>query len=127
MEYWTIFICFVAVVLYIIYGLLWFAWVSYFNLEGVQFRIESEYGLELKPEDEQNIKIKAIYLYPIRGVKGMSVSSVQITPHGLAGDRNWVIVNAKTKKSIDNENSDRITFIRLEMKDKYFNEIIVKL
>jgi len=57
----------------------------------------------------------------------MEVSSVQITPHGLVGDRNWVIVNAKTQKTIQNENSHRITLIRLEIKDKNCNELICKL
>ena len=49
-----------------------------------------------KPNKKQNIKIKAINLYHIRGVKSMSVSSVQILLHGLYGDSNYVIVNAKT-------------------------------
>ena len=85
------------------------------------------YDTEVKFTDEIDIPIKAIYLYPIRGVKGMEINTCQITPHGLTGDRNWVIVNAKTMKTIQNENSHRITLIRLELKNRTLSELIVKL
>ena len=126
-DYWVSVMLLLCLIGYVVYGVLWFAWIRYTNTEGLHFNIATAYDLEIKPRDEIDIPIKAIYLYPIRGVKGMEVSSVQITPHGLVGDRHWVIVNAKTKKTIQNENSHRITLIRLVMKDKHFTELTVKL
>ena len=117
----------ISVIAYIIYGVLHMTYIRYFELEGLIFNIETQYDLDVKYLDEKDIPIKAIYLYPLRGVKGMEVSSCQITPYGLTGDRNWVIVNAKTMKTIQNENSHRITLIRLKLKSRSLNELIVTL
>lgn len=58
------------------------------------------YKLDVKESDEEEVKIKAIYLYPIRGIKGLRVDSFEISESGIIGDRNWVILSVKTKKPI---------------------------
>lgn len=37
--------------------------------------------------------ITALYIYPIKSCAGLSVTSAEITPHGLLYDRQWLIVD----------------------------------
>jgi len=60
--------------------------------------MKSMYNLQVLEKDEKEVKIKGIYLYPIRGIKGLEVPQVEITPSGIRGDRNWVILGMKKGK-----------------------------
>lgn len=62
-------------------------------------KIEETYNLKIKPNQEKSVKIKEMYLYPIRGVLGIKVNWVEITPFGLKQDRNWVIISTKKMKT----------------------------
>ena len=76
-------------------------------------KTKSNYNLSIKPSEEKPIPIRKLYLYPIRGVQGVEVESIELTPLGFRFDRNWVIINAKTLKSYSNRNTDILTYLRL--------------
>jgi uncharacterized protein YcbX len=42
--------------------------------------------------EEKEVKIHSMWLYPMRGVKGIKVEHCEITPYGLKNDRIWVII-----------------------------------
>ena len=50
-------------------------------------RIKEIYRLDLEPCEEKEIAIKGIYLYPIRGMKGIKVDVAEVQPFGLKNDR----------------------------------------
>ena len=87
--------------------------------------LQDMYNLNVKEQDESLVKIKAMYLYPIRGIKGLQVEQVEITESGIVGDRNWMIISVKTKKPIGCANSHLITFLRLRMENE--NEVTIGL
>ena len=39
-------------------------------------RLRDLYDFSVKEDDEKKVKIKAIYLYPIRGIQGTQVKSI---------------------------------------------------
>lgn len=41
------------------------------------------------------MRIRDIWLYPVKGLRGQSVLEADVEPWGLAGDRRWMIVDAK--------------------------------
>lgn len=46
-------------------------------------KVRKHYDLDLKPYKERDVKIKAIFLYPVRGIRGVKVDHCEITPYGL--------------------------------------------
>ena len=81
-------------------------------------RIKELFKLDICEDDEArmlSIPIKAIYLYPVRGIQGIPVQQCQLTPSGLKFDRNWVIVRKNGFKAVANNNSHLITFLRQEL------------
>ena len=81
-------------------------------------RIKEIYNLKLEPADEKPIPIKALYLYPVRGIKGIRVDVAEIQPFGLKNDRQWVIIDKEKMKPVANHNSHLITFLRQIMLPK---------
>ena len=76
------------------------------------------------PHDrEKEVKIKAIYIYPIRGVKGVEVDQCELTPFGLKKDKNWVIINKKLMWPITCMSSHIITYLRVEINPENPNEV----
>ena len=75
-------------------------------------RVKSLYSLDVKPSDEKPIEIKQLFLYPVRGIRGIEVESLELTPLGPKGDRNWVMIDAKTLRFVVNKNSERLTYLR---------------
>ena len=71
--------------------------------------------MSVQPEQEKKVKIDQLWLYPVRGVKGIEVDSCELTPYGIKYDRNWVIVDLVKMKSVANHNSHLITFLRQEI------------
>ena len=39
--------------------------------------------------------IDALYIYPVKGMAGVSLTSAQVTRRGLEGDRRWMLVDAE--------------------------------
>jgi hypothetical protein len=79
--------------------------------------IKEKYDLSISPEQEKKVKIDQLWLYPVRGVRGIEVDHVELTPYGIKYDRNWVIIDLVKMKSVANHNSHLITFLRQEIID----------
>lgn len=41
------------------------------------------------------IKIKDLYVYPVKSCKGVRVDEIELSPTGFMGDRNWMVVDEK--------------------------------
>ena len=67
-------------------------------------RIKKIYKLDMEPADEKEIPIKGIYIYPIRGMKGIKVDVAEIQPHGIKNDRVWVVISKEKMKPLANQN-----------------------
>lgn len=89
--------------------------------------IAKSYDLDLKPEDEKEIPIKSIYIYPIRGVKGIKVDEIEVSPFGVKGDRNWVIIGCKRMGYFANNTNDITSFLRQSRNEDDHNIIEISL
>jgi hypothetical protein len=91
-------------------------------------KIRKLYNLDINQSEEILVPIKKIYLYPMRGIKGIEMDWVEITPYGLKNDRTWVVIRESKMKPISNHNSHIHCFLRMEYNpDAKPNEIVVKL
>jgi len=81
------------------------------------------YDLNIKPEDEKEITIKSIHIYPVRGVPGLEVQESEVIPGGLKWDRIWAIVNADKSCAYDNRNSEIISYLKLAWVEGELNKI----
>ena len=43
------------------------------------------------------IKIKSLHIYPIKGLRGISLNQTEVTTRGLKHDRRWVLVDEKNR------------------------------
>lgn len=60
--------------------------------DGVTRRLQLRSG-----EGNMELRLSAIHLYPVKGIRGVTVQRAEITPSGLLGDRRWVIVDDSGK------------------------------
>ena len=88
-------------------------------------RLEIQFSFKVKPKDEIDIKIKEIYLYPIRGIKGIKVDSIELTNGGIKNDRNWLIHSVKKKKHICSGGNAIVTFLRVTIDPKDENKLTI--
>ena len=63
---------------------------------------------------ELKIPIKAIYQYPVRGIRGTQVSAIKMSDSGPMNDRLWVIIGCKKMKPLACNNSEVQTYLRQE-------------
>ena len=75
-------------------------------------KIRSLYQMGIPEYHEKPVKLKSLWLYPVRGVKGIKRDFLEITPYGIINDRLWVILDKKKLKPVANHNSHLITFLR---------------
>ena len=78
-------------------------------------KIRQHYNLDIKPDDEMKEKpvvMKQLFLYPVRGIKGMEVEYLELTPLGFRHDRNWITIDAKTLQFVVNKNTEMMTYLR---------------
>lgn len=40
-----------------------------------------------------NATIDALWIYPVKSMRGLQLDSCQVTPEGLAGDRQWMVID----------------------------------
>ena len=88
-------------------------------------KIRSLYKLDLdhSMERTKTVKLKSLWLYPVRGVKGIKCDHLVVTPHGIKNDRLWVILDKKKLKPVANHNSHLITFLRQIIKPDRPDEV----
>ncbi len=41
------------------------------------------------------IKIKDLYVYPVKSCKGIRVDEIQLSPTGFLGDRGWMVIDER--------------------------------
>jgi hypothetical protein len=61
-------------------------------------RIKDFYDLTIQPSQEQKVKISSLYLYPVRGIRGITVDYLTLTESGALNDRLWVMIDKKKNK-----------------------------
>ena len=61
--------------------------------------IRARYNFQIKPEEEQSIKIEKLYIYPMRGVMGIEVPQMKVSKFGIKYDREWSLFDT-TKLSV---------------------------
>ena len=75
-------------------------------------RFKDLYHFPMDKSEEKLIPITAIYQYPIRGVRGTQVQSINITSTGPLNDRIWVLVRKRTMVPLDCKNSVIQSYLR---------------
>jgi len=70
--------------------------------------------MNVQEMEEKEIKIKSMFIYPIRGVRGIEVDECEVTPAGLKWDRLWVFVDSDSRKPLDNSNNEITSYFRLQ-------------
>lgn len=63
-------------------------------MERIGSLISSVFG---SGEAQNPAKVKAIYIYPIKACRGISVPQVCVCPTGFRWDRQWLVVNSKSR------------------------------
>ncbi len=43
------------------------------------------------------MRLAAIHLYPVKGLRGVSLSAASVEPWGLAGDRRWMVIDSNRR------------------------------
>ena len=81
--------------------------------------------MTIEPGSETNMTIKGLYLYPIRGIKGIEVDHVEIGNGGILKDRNWLIHSVKRKKHICSGGNPIVTYLRLKIDEKDENKLTI--
>ena len=89
--------------------------------------IKNNYDLSIKESEEFDIKLKSIFIYPIRGVQGIEVKECELGPHGIKKDRNWVIIDKKKMKQVDNVSNHTLSFLRLALHPENQNDLEISL
>lgn len=79
--------------------------------------------MDIEECEEKRVPIKSMWLYPVRGVKGIKVDHLEVSPTGIKNDRIWCMLDKKTKKPVANHNSYLITYLRQVMKPETPNEL----
>lgn len=63
------------------------------------------------------LSVAAMRIYPVKGVRGVSLDEVVAEPRGLARDRRWLIVDGENNFITQRENG-RLAMIRAEITDR---------
>jgi hypothetical protein len=57
------------------------------------------------------MRVEAIAIYPVKGCRRVEVDEAVVQPWGLAADRRWVVVDARTDRAITLRDTTRLTQI----------------
>ena len=85
------------------------------NKEKVEpYDLNKIYDMSIKQEDEVDVAIKEIWIYPIRGARGIKVDQVELTRGGIKGDRSWVVYDFETNAQSSSTHTERFSDFELE-------------
>ncbi|KAJ2808269.1 hypothetical protein H4R20_000952 [Coemansia guatemalensis] len=59
--------------------------------------------------------VSALYTYPVKSCQGVSMDSSPVTETGLAYDRKWMIVNAKSGRFVTQRQVPRLALVRVSI------------
>lgn len=57
------------------------------------------------------VKIQSLTLYPVKSLAGIQVNAAKVTPKGLAGDREWMVVKPNGKMLTQRQAGSMVTVI----------------
>ncbi|KAK7260550.1 hypothetical protein RIF29_26694 [Crotalaria pallida] len=66
-------------------------------------------------------KVSAIFIYPIKSCRGISVPSAPVTPTGLRFDREWLVVNSKGR-GYTQRIEPKLALVEVELPTEAFDE-----
>lgn len=59
--------------------------------------IRSKYRFDkIRHEDERPIRIRELWVYPMRGIMGIQVPAIKLTKYGVKYDREWALYDKDT-------------------------------
>ena len=58
------------------------------------------------------MRICAIHIYPVKGAYRVDLDHAQVQPWGLAGDRRWMVVDARTGRAVTQRQLPTLARIR---------------
>jgi len=67
---------------------------------------------------ERDVMIRELYIYPCRGIPGISVDQIVLGEYGALYDRIFVIVDAKTLQPVTSSGSPEVTSLHQKIDDK---------
>ncbi|WP_225846745.1 MOSC domain-containing protein [Streptomyces sp. HPF1205] len=53
-------------------------------------------------------RVSALHIYPVKSLRGISTRQAVLEPWGLAGDRRWALVDARTQKVVTQREEPRL-------------------
>jgi uncharacterized protein YcbX len=59
-------------------------------------------------------EVSALHLYPVKSLLGRSPDEAVVEPWGLAGDRRWMLVDARTQKAVTQRENPRLALLSAE-------------
>lgn len=59
-------------------------------------------------------EVSALHVYPVKSLRGISMREAVVEPWGLAGDRRWMLVGARTQKSVTQREQPRLALVAAE-------------
>lgn len=59
-------------------------------------------------------EVSALHLYPVKSLLGLSPDEAVVEPWGLAGDRRWMLVDARTQKAVTQRENPRLALLAAE-------------
>ena len=74
--------------------------------------IRSRYNFAVKPEQEKDVKIDKMYIYPMRGIMGIEVDALKVSQYGIKYDREWAIYDKDKLGCITQSPEVKLTQLR---------------
>eukprot|EP01112_Ceratiomyxa_fruticulosa_P010586 TRINITY_DN2810_c0_g3_i6.p1 TRINITY_DN2810_c0_g3~~TRINITY_DN2810_c0_g3_i6.p1 ORF type:complete len:338 (-),score=62.44 TRINITY_DN2810_c0_g3_i6:88-1101(-) len=67
----------------------------------------------------RDVRVKQIFVYPIKGCKGISVLKAKITRFGFLNDRRWLVIDPTTKRFLTQRQLSRMSLISPSLENDY--------
>ncbi|MFC4031504.1 MOSC domain-containing protein [Streptomyces polygonati] len=58
--------------------------------------------------------VSALHVYPVKSLRGFSPGQAVVEPWGLAGDRRWMLIDARTRKAVTQREDARLALLTAE-------------
>lgn len=59
-------------------------------------------------------EVSALHLYPVKSLRAVGMREAVVEPWGLAGDRRWMLVDARTQKAVTQREEPRLALLTAE-------------
>lgn len=99
-------VCCITVFLLISY-LLSILWHS----DGKLMYLRARFQPDVLYKEEFEVPILGLFVYPLKGCRGVQVDSIKVTPSGILYDREWCVVEKATGRVLDMANTPNLAKI----------------